>query len=129
MTTHPINPPPAAGEGSMSTWNQNMAAAPKSRGVTRTTQTTKGERTYNEIQHEYVILNTKCAKALRSYWIPDEQRWAGLAKGEEPIAWMHWPKPLQLETESLVDEMEYQRGAEEEFRSHVQRLQRESDWS
>lgn len=104
-----------------------MAAAPKSRSVPRTIQTTKGERTYSELQHEYVILNTKCAKALRSYWIPDEQRWAGLAKAEEPIAWMHWPTPLQFVED--VSEDEYQRGAEEEFRSHVQHLQRERDWS
>jgi hypothetical protein len=79
------------------TWNQNMAAAPKSKSIPRTIQTTQGERTYNELQHEYVILNTKCAKALRSYWIPDEQRWAGLSKGEEPIAWQHWPTPLQVD--------------------------------
>jgi hypothetical protein len=79
------------------TWNHNIKAAPHSKSQRRVISTTKGERAYNEIQHEYLILETKCGKVLKSYWIPDEERWAGLATGEEPIAWQEWPKPSRAQ--------------------------------
>ncbi|OAP40382.1 hypothetical protein AU381_00190 [Sinorhizobium glycinis] len=40
-----------------------------------------------------VILETKCGKVTKTYWIEKEGRWAGFAKGEEPIAWQPWPTP------------------------------------
>lgn len=95
----------------MSDWNTDIAAAPRGRTAQiqrlitdKNSASGQSLRVVNEFIRDDVILNTKCAKVLRSYWIPDEQRWVGLAKGEEPIAWQHWPTPLQ-------------------------ELQRETDWS
>jgi len=83
------------------TWNFNMKDAPKSTTIPRTVNTTKGLRSYNELQHEYLIVETKCGKVLKSYWIPDENRWAGLATGESPVAWQAWPKPSAAMAEAV----------------------------
>jgi hypothetical protein len=80
-------------------WNFDINAAPRG----KTVQVTKKKRvetdasvdttfrTTYEHQRENVILATKCGKVIKTYWIPGESRWAGLANGEQPNAWMAWP--------------------------------------
>lgn len=43
-----------------------------------------------------VILATKCGKVTTSRYLPKEDRWEMLAKGEQPTAWHSWPTyPVQ----------------------------------
>ncbi|MDM9643854.1 hypothetical protein [Rhizobium sp. S163] len=82
------------------TWNTNIQEAPRGKTVqiTRKKRVETKEavdttfRTTYEHQKEDVILATKCGKVIKTYWIPGEERWAGLANGEQPDAWMAWPK-------------------------------------
>jgi hypothetical protein len=46
-----------------------------------------------------VILETKCGKVSKTYWIEKEGRWAGFVKGEQPIAWQPWPTPSRRSPE------------------------------
>lgn len=95
------------------TWNHDISQAPRGKTVkaTRLVKDTKtGDKVplaYEEHQADIVILATKCDRAIRSYWIEKEQRWAGLAPNEQPEAWMDWPihprlsKPIQAEGAQL----------------------------
>lgn len=81
------------------TWNFDISEAPHG----KTVQVTRKKRTGTdasvdmtfittyEHQRDDVILATKCGKVIKAYWIPGEARWAGLANGEQPDAWMEWP--------------------------------------
>jgi hypothetical protein len=73
-------------------WNHELTGIPCGSHPLRTVQTKDGVKTYEEFQRDDVILASKCGKVIKSYWIPDEKRFAGFKKGEEPIAWMHWPR-------------------------------------
>jgi hypothetical protein len=55
----------------MTTWNFDISAAPRDQSI---------------------ILETKCGKVIKTNYLPKEDRWAGLAKGEQPVAWQEWPK-------------------------------------
>ena len=74
------------------TWNFDVSEAPKGRTVERAVTTEKGKVPYEAFEHDHVILASKCGKVMRSYWIPDENRWCMLSKHEAPVAWMHWPE-------------------------------------
>jgi len=39
-----------------------------------------------------VLAATKCGKVLTTVWLNTLDRWNFLATGEEPIAWMPYPK-------------------------------------
>lgn len=39
-----------------------------------------------------VILASKCGKVIRSRWLLEPERWEGFNKGENPVAWQHWPE-------------------------------------
>lgn len=73
-------------------WNFDMASAPRETPTQRRA-TLKGGKaiTYDATEYTPVILATKCGKVIRSYWIEKESRWAGLAKGEQPVSWTAWP--------------------------------------
>lgn len=73
------------------TWNFNIEEAPRGSTVERTVTTEKGKVPYESFEHDHVILASKCGKVTRSYWIPDESRWAMFSKHEAPVAWMLWP--------------------------------------
>jgi hypothetical protein len=72
-------------------WNQDLSSAPRGKSVTRHVTHKDGKTPYEAFIEEPVILTTKCGKVIRSYWLPKEDRWAGLSKGEMPIAWQPWP--------------------------------------
>lgn len=90
-------------------WNFDISQAP--RGEMVVFDSGRKDRFGEPILHErfqaaHVILATKCRKVLKSHWLPDEERWVMLAKGEEPVAWMAWPEHPQPEmdkTARLVD--------------------------
>lgn len=50
-----------------------------------------------EFEPENVWVATKCAKVLKSYWIPatdkNDGRWAGLGTTEQPVAWQPFIVP------------------------------------
>lgn len=80
-------------------WNRDITQAPKGQIVKRSVVTTKGDKSYDSFEPDYVILASKCGKVGKSYWLPMEDRWAGYQKGEEVTAWMPWPThPNELET-------------------------------
>ena len=73
-------------------WSFNIDAAPRGKTVTEHRKTAKSEFDVNVFEPERVILATKCGKVTLSHFIPKEQRWAMLAKGEQPVAWHPWPE-------------------------------------
>lgn len=77
-------------------WNAEINEMPLGGMVERSVQTKDGVRKYDEYVSENVIVASKCGKVIKSYWLPKEQRWAGLANGEQPIAWMRWPDHPQV---------------------------------
>jgi hypothetical protein len=73
-------------------WNTNINGIPCGSQVKRSVQTKDGVKQYDDFQRDDVILATRCGKVIKSYWIPDEKRFAGLANGEQPVAWVPWPR-------------------------------------
>ena len=80
------------------TWNFDMTACPIGKEVTATrlvadknSASGKTVRDFKEYQRDDVILASKCGKVIKSYWIPDEKRFAGFQPNEEIVAWMAWP--------------------------------------
>jgi hypothetical protein len=72
-------------------WNFDITAAP--RGKTVAQERTIKDKTIlvNVFQHDKLIVATKCGQVFGSRYLPEPERWEGLAKGEQPVAWMHWP--------------------------------------
>lgn len=75
----------------MSDWDFNLTGMPLGSMVPKTVTTKDVVRKYDEWEPDAVILATKCGKVIKTYWLPKEKRWAGLASGEHPIAYMRWP--------------------------------------
>ena len=78
-------------------WNRDMATAPKGEMET-TTRTVKGkdgpiQKEYKEHRPAPIWLLTKCKKVIQTYWVPNRSQWAGLATGEDPVAWQPFVKP------------------------------------
>lgn len=72
-------------------WNFDISQAPRGKMVTQVQSRTKGDIEVTRFVPDRVILATKCGKRTLSQYIPDEDRWQMLAKGEQPIAWFPWP--------------------------------------
>lgn len=76
----------------MTNWNFDISQAPRGRTVNQA-RTIKGVDTEVAVfERDPIILATKCGKVTTSYYIPKEDRWCMLAKGEQPVAWMAWPE-------------------------------------
>jgi hypothetical protein len=75
----------------MSAWNFDVSQAPHGHTVDDFVQTAKGVRKTTRFMPVKVILATKCGKVTVSKYLPDEDRWEMLQKGEQPIAWQLWP--------------------------------------
>lgn len=94
-----------------STWSTDISKAPKGRHVETTRQVTvKGEmvdRTISTFVPDKIMALTNCGKIIESQWIPprltatgsvlDGDRWSGLNRGSEPVAWALWPDAEALE--------------------------------
>lgn len=74
-------------------WNTDISQAPRGKTVETTVMTAKGPRKISRFVPVRVILTTKCGKVVLSQYIPDDERWLMLGKGEQPEAWMPWPEP------------------------------------
>lgn len=89
-------------------WNFNLDEAPKGKIVAvqrlvvdKDSASGKSLRTVEEYQADIVILASQCRKVIRSYWLPEEARWAGFKAGENPVAWQSWPEwPERMIAES-----------------------------
>jgi hypothetical protein len=75
----------------MSAWNFDISQAPRGHTVDDFVQTPKGVRKTTRFLPVKVILATKCGKVTVSKYMPDEDRWEMLQKGEQPVAWQLWP--------------------------------------
>lgn len=87
-------------------WSFDISQAPLGRMVVHRHATKDGWTLSERFAPDSVILATKCGKVLKSHWLPLEERWVMLAKGEEPVAWMAWPdhpQPEMDKTARLVD--------------------------
>lgn len=74
------------------TWNFDISAAPRGR-IVQQTRKVKGEDVTGDVfQPDRVILATKCGQVTTSRYLPKEDRWEGLATGEQPLAWQLWPE-------------------------------------
>lgn len=79
----------------MGEWNYNVDEAPRGHYVTQ--KVGKGEQQAHV--KEYVILALgEGEQVMRSFWIPEENRWNGIATptpdkaGNTVVAWQHWPE-------------------------------------
>lgn len=84
----------------MNGWNFDIAAAPRGRNIT-VKRTVKGEdKEFVEFVPDIIWLatNAENGQVVRSYWIPKTNhspaRWAGLATGEQPLAWHEFFVPV-----------------------------------
>lgn len=75
----------------MSDWNFDIDLAPRGQMTTKLHATKTGTSAVEVFQPERVILATKCGKVTPSQYLPKEDRWEALAKGESPVAWQVWP--------------------------------------
>lgn len=80
----------------MDDWNFDIREAPKGEYVS-TTRTVKGkEVTSRDYQSVKIIAATDCNKVIITWWLPqvgqDGGRWNFFCKGQEPLAWMPYPK-------------------------------------
>lgn len=80
-------------------WNPDISEAPLGRTVqiqrlVKDKNSASGQslKFVDEFVRDDVILASKCGKVIKSYWIPDEHRFAGFSQGEAPTAWMPWPQ-------------------------------------
>ena len=76
----------------MSGWDFDISRAPRGETVVSTVVIKGEERVRNTFKPAKVILATKCGKVTLSHWLPEEKRWLMLAHGEQPVAFMNWPK-------------------------------------
>ena len=79
----------------MSEWNFDISQAPKGRYV-KSLLTDKNGKT-SEIEKfvpDMVILCAADEKmtVTRSFWKPNVERWEFFATGQQPLAWMPYPK-------------------------------------
>jgi hypothetical protein len=84
----------------MSDWNNDMSQAPRGFVAHTTVSTANGPRSSSRFIAQRLILATKCGKVTLSQYIPDEERWMMLSKGEEPVAWQRWPEHPSSEVET-----------------------------
>jgi len=73
-------------------WDFDISRAPRGFIAITTVQTAKGPRQSSRFIAQRVILATKCDKVVLSQYLPDEERWLMLGKGEVPVAWQRWPE-------------------------------------
>ena len=75
-------------------WNFDISQAPKG-GLTEAKVLVgpKGkERLVQSYHAPRLIVATKCGKVTTTKWLHESERWEMLAQGEQPVAWMPWPK-------------------------------------
>lgn len=87
-------------------WSTDMTKAPRGENVPRIMQVmVKGEakeQTRYDFVPTRILALTKCGKVVPTYWIPgkagtlDGERWSGLNRGEQPLAWAAWPDADEL---------------------------------
>ena len=72
----------------MSEWNFNMSEAPLSEYVETETKSKSGKKTTSRVLKKKTVMTAStCKKVIRTYWLPDENRWAGYTPDVGPIAW------------------------------------------
>ena len=74
-------------------WNFDIGAAPKSHEVLSSRQRGDQTVTVKAIKDIYIIAAYPGPgnRTGKTRWLPDMQRWEGMSKGQEPVAWMPWP--------------------------------------
>lgn len=80
-------------------WDVNMDCAPKGKMVTvkrlitdKNSASGKSLKIFEEFEPDHVILMSECRKVIKSYWLPEENRWAGFSEKSRPLAWQVWPE-------------------------------------
>ncbi len=73
-------------------WNYNIEQAPKGWAATAIISVDGKPRKRDVFNHEKVITASECGKVIVSKWLPDQQRWEGYKKDEQPIAWQDYPR-------------------------------------
>lgn len=74
----------------MGEWNFDMKSAPQ--GSFKSVKSGKGE-TIIHVPEWCIIAVEPHGSVLRSYWIPDAQRWNGTSKEtNRVVAWQPWPQ-------------------------------------
>ena len=76
----------------MMEWDFNISNAPRGHEEEKI-KTIKGKDVVSKVFVPVkIIVACKCGTVTLSHWIPQQQRWNMLAKGEKPLAWLPWPE-------------------------------------
>jgi hypothetical protein len=79
------------------TWSPDMSLAPAGTEISKTVNTSKGSHTVTEFVPSHVWLALSGGTVIKSYWIPQTDkyagRWHGCGTKEVPIAWQLFVKP------------------------------------
>ena len=78
-----------------SAWN--FTPAPRTTIATEY-RTIKGKTFAADVTKDVFVIAAlpNCDRVGKTRWLPREDRWEGMAKGQEPVAWQPWPEyPLE----------------------------------
>lgn len=88
--------------GSVSNWNFDISEAPRGNMVKTEQMRLRSDRKVEYVTEEFVPdwlwIATACGKVLKTHWKPKDKfggdRFIGLNKGEQPVAWQHFVVPV-----------------------------------
>lgn len=78
-------------------WNRDPSQAPKS--YDREVETSVGGKTKTKIATKYIYIWAALQSpqvVSRTRWLPDEGRWEGMTRGQEPLAWLPYEPEYPL---------------------------------
>ena len=73
-------------------WNDDLNAAPKSYYEDVARMVKDAQQTVKRLVSVYIIAAYDGGKVSRTRWLPDEDRWEGFAKGQQPEKWLPYPE-------------------------------------
>lgn len=83
-------------------WNFDISEAPLGRTVVI------GK--FAQFAPDWIWVATKCGKVIKTHWKPKDafggERFVGLNKGEQPVAWQHFVIPVHPHASKAVSEDE-----------------------
>lgn len=91
-------------------WSADISAAPRGQTILKTVQTSKGERTFEAFEPDWIWAATAGGEVIKSHFVPPTKhhpkgRWLNLHSESVPIAWRPFVKPAHP-TPSSPSEME-----------------------
>lgn len=85
-------------------WNFDLATIPKSHEIFQKRMIRGALTSVRSIQYVWIIAAFPGGKQQvgRTRWLPEESRWEGMTKKEQPVAYIPWPEFPEIDDESAV---------------------------